>query len=145
MAALDIDATPMTQEQIFEREQAIEERWLEQFREQEEVLRKLWESRDPMRTAQAKIGEAAQSTLHNKGVVIPSLYNQSQVNGNVSINNTSLPDIDDNAVIEVVDATITYITMGRDFEIILQAIKENPTLMSQWEQFLMMLRMSQDD
>ena len=34
MEALDIDATPMTMDQIVEREQAIEKRWLEQFREQ---------------------------------------------------------------------------------------------------------------
>jgi len=145
MEALAIDATPMTQDQIFEREQAIEKRWLEQFREQEEVLRKQWESRDAMRTAQAKIGQAAQSALHNKNVVIPSLYPNINPGLTVSIGGTPpANEIDEDAVTEIVDATITYIEMGRDFEIILQAIKDHPMLVSEWERFLVTLRMCQE-
>ena len=138
MEALEIDATPMTLDQIFEREQAIEAKWLEQFRELEQEITQRFENRDAYKTAQAKIGEAAQSALHAKGVVIPSLYQQSGSSGTISY-----PTIDDNAVVEVVDATVTYITMGRDFEIILQAIKDNPSLKSEWENFMMMLRLAE--
>jgi hypothetical protein len=140
LEALEIDATPLTNDQIFEREQQIEKRWLEQFREQEETLRQQFERREPMKTAQAKIGEAAQSALHNKNVVIPSLYKPQPAN---AVGNT-IPEVNDEAVIEIVDATVTYIQMGRDFEVILQAIKENPLLMSEWERFMMMLRLAED-
>jgi len=136
MEALQIDATPMTQDQMFEREQAIEARWLEQFREHEEKIIQRYESRDGERAAQAKIGQAAQSALHVKGVVIPHLY---KLNSNPGVT----PDeIDANAVIEIVDATVSYIEMGRDFEIILQAIKDNPFLMGEWERFMIALRMA---
>jgi hypothetical protein len=143
MEALEIDATPMTQDQIFEREQAIENRWLEEFRQQEDRLRLQFESREPMQVAQAKIGQAAQSALHNKNVVIPSLYGAATATFAAGI--PTMPAIDDNAVTEVVDATITYIHMGRDFEVILQAIKENPLLMSEWERFMLSLRLAQAD
>lgn len=137
MKALEIDATPMTQDQMFEREQAIEKRWLEQFREHEEKIIQRYEARDGERAAQAKIGQAAQSALHVKGVVIPSLY---------KLNSTpnAPSEIDPNAVIEITDATVSYIEMGRDFEIILQAIKDNPLLMSEWERFMVALRMASE-
>ena len=133
MEALQIDATPMTQDQIFEREQAIERRWLEQFRDHELALEKKFEARDGLKAAQAKIGQAALNALHVKGVVIPPIYQYTPL-GEV---------IDDDAVIEVVDAAVTYIEMGRDFEVILQAIKENPFLMGEWERFMVALRMAE--
>jgi hypothetical protein len=132
MQALEIDSTPMTQDQIFEREQAIEKRWLEQFREHEEKIIQRYEARDGERAAQAKVGQAAQSALHVKGVVIPSLYSNPGT------------AVDPDAITEVIDATVTYIEMGRDFEIILQAIKENPLLMSEWERFMIALRMASE-
>ena len=143
LEALDIDSTPLTMELMFEREQAIEARWLEQFREQEERLRERIEAQQPLKFAHAKIGEAARATLRTKGVVLSNLYQQQTANANAAP--TLLPEIDDNAVIESVDATVTYITMGRDFEVILQAIRDNPTLMSEWDRFMLMLRMASDD
>lgn len=152
LETLDIDSTPLTMELMFEREQAIEDRWLEEFRQQEDRLRERIEAQQPLKFAHAKIGEAARATLRTKGVVISDLYSHTQVAvianavTNATVNaSMQLPDIDDNAVIESVDATVTYITMGRDFEVILQAIKDNPTLMSEWERFMLMLRMATDD
>ena len=137
LEAMEIDATPMTPDQIFEREQKIEARWLEQFKEQETEIAARYERMNGFRDAQAKIGEAAQSALHNKNVVISPIIPHGM--------NTFPVTVDQDAVTEVIDATITYITMGRDFEIILQAIKDNPTLKSEWDRFCMMLRLAEDD
>jgi hypothetical protein len=93
MQALEIDSTPITQDQIFEREQAIEQRWLEQFREHEEKIIQRYEARDGERATQAKVGQAAQSALHVKGVVIPSLHS------------SPFTTVDPDAITEVIDAT----------------------------------------
>lgn len=133
---LNIDATPMTPDQMIEREQAIEARWLEQFKNQELEISARFERMNAYRNAQAKIGEVAQSSLHNKNVVVPSI---------IPTNANTFPvDIDEQAVTQIVDLVDTYITMGRDFEVILHAIHENPTLMGEWERFMMMLRLAEE-
>jgi hypothetical protein len=133
MDVLEVEAKPMTMDDMLDREIAIEKRWLEQFRDHEKMLEHHFELRDGIKAAQAKIGEAAQSALHTKGVVIPSLYlNQG-------------PQVNPEATVEIIDAAVTYIEMGRDFEVILQAIKDNPTLKSEWDRFMMFLRMAQED
>ena len=140
LEALEIDTTPLTNEQIFEREAAIEKRWLEQFQEQEKILIERIEARQPRKIAMAKIGEGALMTLDAKGVVLPSIYIQQPAN---AAGNVVRDEIDNDAVTEIEAIASTYITMGRDFEIILQAIKDNPLLMSEWERFMLSLKMAQ--
>ena len=46
---------------------------------------------------------------------------------------------------EITTTMVKYISMGIDFEVILKAIKDNPMLMSEWERFMVSLRMAQED
>lgn len=138
LAALDIDHPPLTMELMLEREAAIEERWLSQMRELEASLLHRAELMDAVTKAHVKIAEAAQSELHNKGIPIPTLLAYSQ-----GAPPYPPPTIDESALTQVMDATAKYITMGADFETILNAIKGNDMLKGQWEKFMVMLRMVQ--
>lgn len=122
LQALEINVNPITADDMFEREQAIEERWLAEFREQEETLRKRFESREPMRIAQARVGEAVDAVLNSRSILPQNVTN----------------DV-------IIETSVKYISMGLDFEIILNAIKDNPILMSEWERFMVMLRMAQEN
>lgn len=124
LQALEINVNPITADDMFAREQAIENRWLSEFREQEETLRKRFESREPMRIAQARVGEAVTAVLNSRSVLPHNVTN------------------DANAIIE---ASLKYVSMGLDFEIILNAIKDNPMLMGEWERFMLILRMAQEN
>lgn len=124
LQALEINVNPITADDMFAREQAIENRWLSEFREQEETLRKRFESREPMRIAQAMVGEAVTDVLNSRSVLPHNVTN------------------DANAIIE---ASLKYVSMGLDFEIILNAIKDNPMLMGEWERFMLILRMAQEN
>jgi hypothetical protein len=136
--ALDIQGAPLTLESVLEREQAIEKRWLEQFKEYQDECERIAERRGAYDKAMAEIADAFISVLHNKNVVVPSLY------GVVSGNSTILPRPDEQSKVELINLAIVYATMGRDFEIIMQAVKDNPTLMSEWERFMMALRLAGD-
>ena len=126
LQALEINVNPITADDMFAREQAIENRWLSEFREQEETLRKRFESREPMRIAQARVGEAVTAVINSRSV-FPHNVPQNVTND------------------AMVEASIKYVSMGLDFEIILNAIKDNPMLMGEWERFMLILRMAQEN
>lgn len=133
--ALDIQGTPLTLESVLEREQAIEKRWLEQFKEYQVECERRAEVRNIFDKAKADIADAFISVLHNKNVVVPSLhYGVAGVPG---------ATIDENIKAEIVNLAVVYASMGRDFEVIMQAVKENPTLMSEWERFMIALRLAE--
>lgn len=135
LAALDIDHPPLTMELMLEREAAIEERWLEQFREQEDAFQARAQAYDALITAQSKIGVAAQSELHNKRIPIPSLVDHS---GGAF----TPPTVVEDALTEVMDATVRYIAMGADFEVMMNAVKSNEMVKNQWDKFCVVLRMA---
>ena len=140
LEALHIPSEPMSPDTMFEMEKAIEERWLKQFEEMRETLQQTYEQRAVFDVAKGRVFDAFVSVLHNKNVVVPSLYNAVAVAAGIRS-----PEPDETVVEELVQLAITYATMGRDFEIIIQAIHDNPMLMSEWERFMLSLRMAQED
>ena len=130
---LHIPSEAMTPDILFEREKAIEDRWLQQFDDMRRALEQNYENRAAYDRAKSRIFDAFISVLHNKNVVVPSMYG------------TSSPTPDEAVVDELVQLAIHYATMGRDFEVIVQAIRENPMLMGEWERFMLSLRMAQED
>ncbi len=45
---------------------------------------------------------------------------------------------------ETQEHCIRYTKLGKDFEVILKAIENNPTLQSEWERFLMVLKLAEE-
>lgn len=122
LQTLGIGSKPMTTDDLFEREQEIEKRWLEAFREQESNLRLRFESQEPTRVKYALVGQAVVAVFNSRFPI-------------------SLPMVEE----EITTTMVKYISMGIDFEVILKAIKDNPMLMSEWERFMVILRMAQED
>ena len=123
LQTLGIGFNPMTTDDLFEREQEIEKRWLEAFREQELNLRNRFESQEPDRVKSARIGQAVVAVFNSR-FPISTVGSEEE---------------------EITTTMVKYISMGIDFEVILKAIKDNPMLMSEWERFMVSLRMAQED
>lgn len=121
-------------EKSFELEKTIEKRWLDRLDSVRAQMRENYLKENAFLLAHQKISQAFISALHNKKVVVPSLHS---VNGILS----DIEEPNDETVLEIVNMAITYASMGRDFEILLQAIKDNPMLNDEWERFMVLLRM----
>lgn len=74
-----------------------------------------------------KLANAFMSICHLKNKNLPRLYECSE---------DELGDI--------AEAVIKYTTLGCDFEVIVDAIQENPLIASEWERFTTFLRFAQD-
>jgi len=131
---MDTEDTNSWAEKAFELEKNLERRWIERLDKVRADMKEHYEKQNAFLIAHMKISDAFISILHNKGVVVPSLYS---INGVLS----QLDEPDPNTIQEIVDVAITYAGMGRDFEILLQAIKDNPMLNDEWERFMVLLRM----
>jgi len=121
-------------EKAFELEKTIEKRWIERLDRVRTDMRDHYSKENAFLLAHKKISEAFISALHNKKVVVPSLH----FNSNTA---DILDQPNDETVLEIVNMAVTYASMGRDFEILLQAIKDNPMLNDEWERFMVLLRM----
>ena len=121
-------------ERAFELEKTLEKRWIERLDKVRADMREHYLKENAFLLAHQKISEAFISVLHNKNVVVPSLHFDSNT---VDI----LDEPNEETVLEIVNMAVTYASMGRDFEVFLQAIKDNPTLNDEWERFMVLLRM----
>ena len=121
-------------ERAFELEKTLEKRWIERLDKVRADMREHYLKENAFLLAHQKISEAFISVLHNKNVVVPSLHFNSNT---VDI----LDEPNEETVLEIVNMAVTYASMGRDFEVFLQAIKDNPTLNDEWERFMVLLRM----
>jgi len=84
--------------------------------------------------AYAQIGQAALSILHVKNIDVPRLNSkQDPVTGGPAEENIDILRM----------SVIEYITMGCDFNTLIQAIRKSPTLQSEWDRFCMMLRLTE--
>ena len=70
-----------------------------------------------------RLATAFMAICHQKSKVIPSFYNCSE-----------------EELGEITEAVIKYTTFGCDFEVIVDAIRENPLIASEWERFTSFLR-----
>jgi hypothetical protein len=130
LEALEIDDPPITADTLVDLEKTIQESWMERFNEYKDSFEKTHE----YLLAEAKICRAVQSALRNNDVDIPSLRK------NVGLANA--PELDEDAVIPIIDRAIHYIEMGRAFERLIEGVKENPAMSNAWDNFMLMAKMA---
>lgn len=79
-----------------------------------------------MRDKSQRVATAFMAIMHQKQKDIPSLFSCS-----------------DDQLVEITEAVIKYTTLGCDFEVIVNAIQENPLIASEWERFTSFLRFAE--
>ena len=90
-----------------------------------------WQAQISYEHAYALVARAVISVFHNREIEIPSIANDAD-------------NPDHEAVLEVSNMAINYVTMGLDFEMITDAVKTNDVLRSEWDRFTMMLKMAEE-